>query len=115
MADSALTATLVSSFDNGQAIQAKFSIATGAGNYVSGGNTVSLQVAGVKTNKAPLEIVSIHSTNGNPMPVFVKGTTLANGKLKMFTTTPGTELTGAAAMPAVWVADVVKLTVLLSK
>jgi hypothetical protein len=113
MSASALTATLESSSDVGQGILAVFSIAWAAGDYVTTGNTVSLQIAGVKTNKPPLAVISCRSSIGNVTPQYVKGTTLANGKLKLWASA-NTEYT-AGALAAGQAAEVTKLTVLLPK
>lgn len=99
--------------DLGQAFLGIFSVVIGAGDYATGGIVVNLLTLGGVKSTGPVQgVVGCRSTNGNLVD-YVPGTTLANGKIKFFSGA-ATEL-AASAMAAGYVADVVKLKLILPK
>lgn len=105
MADSAVTFTPANSLTMGNVYRVTGTLAVGAapGTYTAGGITMSFLQSAVKATRLPLW-VDITGQNGYEY-VYVPGTTLANGKLKILTTA-NTEVT-AGAMPATVSGDVI--------
>jgi len=72
---------------------------SGSGTYTTGGDTLSFQNDFVKANTPP-DVVYVQyqptsALSANTEFVFVQGTTIANGKLQLFSST-NTEYSGSA-------------------
>lgn len=96
----AITATLLDQWYDGKKLWVQLSLAF-SGNYTSGGDTLNLQSLGIQGNSIPSYMV-IRSTSGTAAQTlnnysWVKGTTAANGLVRVFV---GTAESSTAAYPA---------------
>lgn len=113
----ALALTVNEVFDHGQVIEAIGTIAA-SGSYVTGGDTLSFADSKIPSSEPPID-VRVEGESG-----FVyrwdKGTSLANGKVKVFqATTSGTNLPLAEHTAVAYVAgvtgDTIKFRALFKK
>ena len=89
----ALALTITKTWDDGKALHAVGTI-TASGSYTTAGDTLNFQNQRIKSTKTPIWVEIIGMADFNY--VFVPGTTNANGKVKVITTSTGAEIAQAA-------------------
>ena len=100
MATATLTLTVTDHWSDGKRIHVIGQISIGAGDYVAGGLTLNFQSDLIKSNAVPTFVTILGQTYYTGSVAedwlfrYVNGTTIANGKVAIFTV-PQTEISGA--------------------